>query len=81
MTHDLKILPEYYRAVNEGRKTFEVRKSDRPFAVGDYVNLNEYDPDYAGGYTGRVWNGVITYILNDKRYCKDDYVIFGIKAI
>lgn len=26
MTHDLKILPQFYRAVLEERKTFEVRK-------------------------------------------------------
>lgn len=81
MTHDLKILPQFYRAVLEERKTFEVRKNDRPFAVGDFVYLHEYDPDYCGGYTGRVWWGVITYVLNDSNFCKDGFVIFGIKAL
>lgn len=80
MTHDLKILPHFYKAVLEERKTFEVRKSDRPYAVGDFINLHEYDPNYAGKYTGRVWCGVITYVLNDIRYCKRDFVILGIKA-
>ena len=81
MTHELKILPQFFRAVLEGRKTFEVRKNDRPFAVGDVVNLHEYDPDYCGGYTGQVWRGVITYVLNDDRFCKRGYVIFGMIAL
>ena len=81
MTHNLKILPQYYRAVLEGRKTFEVRKNDRNYFVGDFVNLQEYDPEYQGGYTGRVWRGVITYILNDETYCKSGYVVFSIMAL
>ena len=81
MIHHLKILPQYYRAVLEERKTFEVRRNDRHFAVGDFVNLHEYDPEYCGGYTGRVWQGVITYLLNDPLYCKRGYVIFSIERI
>lgn len=81
MTHELKILPHFYRAVLEERKTFEVRKNDRLFTYGDFVLLREYDPNYAGGYTGRVWHGVITYVLNDIRYCKRGFVIFGIKPL
>lgn len=78
MIHYLKILPRYYRAVLERRKTFEVRKNDRPFAVGDGVCLREYDPQYDNGYTGRVWRGYITYILNDPLYCKEGYIIMSI---
>lgn len=81
MIHTLKILPQFYRAVLEERKTFEVRKNDRPFTVGDFVILQEYDPEYPSGYTGRFWHGVITYVLDDIRYCKKGYVIFGIRAL
>ncbi len=81
MTHELKILPQYYRAVLEGRKTFEIRKNDRHYCVGDFVSLAEYDPDYPGGYTGRFWHGVITYIIDDERFCKDGYVVFSIMAL
>ena len=81
MTHELKILPQYFRAVVEERKTFEVRKKDRPFNYGDFVVLAEYDPDYPSGYTGRYWHGIITYVLDDENYCKKGYCIFGIKAL
>lgn len=79
MIHELKILPQYYRAVLERRKTFEVRKKDRPFAVGDGICLREYDYFVKGGYTGRVWYGNITYILDDPFYCKKGFVIMSIE--
>ena len=76
MIHELKILPQYYRAVLERRKTFEVRKNDRPFAVGDGICLREFD---GLKYTGRVWYGNITYILNNPLYCKKGFVIMSIQ--
>lgn len=59
--HELKILPEYYKAVRMGEKKFELRKDDRGFNVGDHVHLKKWDP--AGGYTGEVLMAEITYIL------------------
>lgn len=38
--HALKILPEYFEDVVIGKKTFELRKNDRGFALGDrYINF------------------------------------------
>ena len=45
MKHELKIWPQYYQAVKDGTKTFEVRKNDRGFQKGDIVELREYDPE------------------------------------
>lgn len=73
--HELKILPEYFQAVAEGRKTFEVRRKDRDFKVGDTVTLREFD----GNYTGRSLTVRISYILDDPEYCKEGFVIFGIE--
>lgn len=44
MIHELKTLPEYFADVILGKKTFEVRKYDRPFHIGDLLALNEFDP-------------------------------------
>lgn len=54
MIHELKCWPQFFQAVIEGRKTFEVRRDDRGFQAGDEVTLREYDPN-AGpkAYTGR----------------------------
>ena len=59
--HSLKIHPEFYRAVAEGRKTYEVRKFDRDFRVGDTVELQEWDPSHKI-YTGRQLSTYISYI-------------------
>lgn len=74
--HSLKILPKYFNEVNEGRKTFELRKDDRNFKVGDRFILREYKD---GNYTGRTFIGRISYILREcSEYgLQDGYCIFG----
>lgn len=42
MTHHLKTKPEYFQAVIDGKKTFEIRLNDRDFKQGDSVILEEY---------------------------------------
>ncbi len=60
--HVLKTWPDYFQAVIEERKTFEIRKNDRDFKVGDEIILDEWDPKHEQ-YTGRVALVRITYIL------------------
>jgi hypothetical protein len=44
MTYTLKIHPEYFEAVQNGSKTFELREEyDKTFAVGDILRLREWD--------------------------------------
>ena len=74
--HYIKILPEYYRAIESGKKTFEVRYNDRNYQVYDILHLQECVNDY---YTGREITAEITYILDDSKYCKDGYVVMAIK--
>lgn len=45
MNHELKIWPEFFKAVVDGRKRHELRKWDRPFCVGDLILLKEWDPE------------------------------------
>lgn len=79
MIHALKTKPKYFSDVANGKKTFEVRKFDRPFNVGDFLALNEFDPEKE--YTGRCMIVQITYILSDTEFCKDGYVVLGIKPM
>ena len=46
--HELKIKPVYFEAVKEGIKTFELRKDDRNFKVGDILLLREWEHKYSG---------------------------------
>ena len=54
-THDLKIWPEFFRAVEAGTKRHEIRLDDRGFQTGDFVVLREWDPNApeAARRTGR----------------------------
>lgn len=78
MTHELKILPEYFHPIMSGTKTFEVRFNDRNFSNGDILCLKEYSN---GAYTGSFINVVVTYILDTPAFCKEGFVIMGIKPI
>lgn len=76
VVHRLKIKPEYFIDVTDGRKTFELCKNDRDFKVGDTLILQEYDEDY----TGRSTKVKVTYLLKGGIYgLAKDYVILGIK--
>lgn len=44
MIHQLKCEAKYFEELCSGAKTFEVRKNDRDFHVGDYLALNELTP-------------------------------------
>ncbi len=52
--HALKCWPEPFAAVRDGRKRFEFRKDDRGFAVGDVLELKEWEPCEHCNATGRV---------------------------
>lgn len=74
--HNLKILPEYYEQVLFRNKTFELRKDDRGYQVGDRLVLNEFDGEKL---TGRTVTREITYCLrNCPEYgLKKGFVILG----
>ena len=42
-TIEKKILPEYFKAVHHRQKTFELRKDDSDYQVGDMLRLREWD--------------------------------------
>ena len=74
-THNLKIKMQYAWAVKLGIKTFELRKDDRGFKVGDLIEFTVIDgelplPVYQITY---VLKGVPEYGL------ADDYCILAIK--
>ncbi len=67
-THLLKIAPAPFVAVCEALKTFEYRKNDRDFMVGDNLHLVEHDPDFADNVAPASIVRRITYILHGPNY-------------
>lgn len=73
---ELKIAPLYFKQQLLGLKNFEIRKNNRPFEVGKYLSLAEYEN---GEFTGRAVTRVITCITDYAQ--RDGYVVLGTKAI
>lgn len=63
-THNLKTWPPFFEAVLEGRKTFELRRDDRGFEVGDVLQLQEWNPE-AAALTGRVVDRQVAYLVRN----------------
>lgn len=59
--HELKCWPKYFQELKEGRKTFELRRDDRGFKVGDTLWLREWTK--STGYTGAMSHRPISHIL------------------
>jgi ASC-1-like (ASCH) protein len=76
MKHELKIWPEYFEAVNNGEKTFEVRKNDRNYQVGDILYLREWSP-FRESFTGKYTYLKVTYVLRDEEFVKEGYIVMG----
>ena len=64
MTHNLKTWPVYFQLQKSGIKTFELRKFDRDYKVGDKFISMEFDP-LTNKFTGNEIEFMIVYILKD----------------
>jgi Domain of unknown function (DUF3850) len=62
MTHELKTYPEFFEAVVEGQKHFEVRRDDRDFQINDTLILREWLPEQQC-FSGRLTLKTVTYVL------------------
>lgn len=81
--HKLKTWPQYFRAVKDERKPFEVRKADRDYQVGDYLCLVEFDPTH-DMLTGAYLYRRITYMLSSSdapRGLIDGFVVLGLETV
>lgn len=82
--HKLKLNADYYKDSANGIKTFEIRKNDRNYKVGDILELREWiwsSLDGKGTYTGDVHWKIITYIFSDLEYLPKDYVLLAVSPV
>lgn len=80
MVHKLKVWLEYFSALQCGAKTFELRKNDRNFKVGDTLVLQEYDHVH-DLFTGNTLEFKVTYVLTEATEfgLMPGYCILGLK--
>lgn len=87
-THELKTWPDPFQAVLDGTKTFEWRRNDRGFEVGDVLVLREWDPGPTmpflrdlSGWTGRRVVVQVDYILASGFDLPAGYVVMSIRKL
>lgn len=86
--HRLKVWPTYWSLIDDNVKTFEIRKNDRNFKVGDYLVLDEWNPNQAPGYLAGHYTPkealvrIITYILVGGQFgLEEGYVVLQMEAL
>lgn len=89
MLHVLKSYPEFFVATVIGDKTHEVRQisnnlsvdgSNNPFAVGDLLELREFDPE-TQVYGGDACLVLVTMVDPPKPWLDSDYVLMSIRCV
>ena len=74
--HELKTWPRFFEDVVSGRKTFEIRRDDRGFKVGDTLRLREWDYT-SEKYTGQEEWFDVTYLTHFEQ--QPGYVVMAIR--
>lgn len=76
--HCIKLDTKFFGDAVSGVKTFELRKDDRNYQVGDMLVMSEVLDDKL---TGRVIRATITYKLDGYLGLVKDYCILGINYL
>lgn len=82
----LKVWPECYKNLVNGLKTFEIRKNDRDYHIGDMLVEHEWDPQIKR-YTGRIICFLVSYVLEGSEQYKEmfgllpGYCVLGLKSV
>lgn len=76
--HQIRLAKDYFADVAAGVKSFELRKNDRGYKVGDILELLEFSE---GRNTGRLIRAGVTYIMEDYTGIEDGYCIMAIKVV
>ena len=78
MVHRIKIDSQFFDDAAAGRKTFELRKNDRGYKVGDVLALTDYKD---GKPTGREIYEEVAYMLENYKGLEDGYCILATRLL
>lgn len=72
--HQIRIGASFFEDACSNIKSFELRKNDRGYKVGDILEMMEFDDRRN---TGRMVRKLVTYILEDYTGLEDGYCIMA----
>lgn len=72
--HQIRLAAMYYDDVASGKKSFELRKNDRDYKVGDTLEMQEFKD---GRFMGRIIRAKIVYMLENYTGLEEGYCILG----
>ena len=78
--HDKKLIQPYFDDVWNGNKTFEIRKNDCDYQIGDFLILHEFDKK-TDKYTGDWILTKIIYKIENFVGIEQGYCVLGIKVL
>jgi len=85
--HYLKSWPQFFKDIRAGLRTHELRRNDRNFKVGDWMKLQEFDPELSE-YTGQRLTAEITSLTSFAQPCavsgealNADFCILSIRLV
>lgn len=76
--HQIRLSSQYFDDVCSGKKSFEFRKNDSNYKVGDILEMTEFKD---GKNTGRMVRVIVTYFLDGFTGMEDDYCILGTSLV
>lgn len=76
--HQIRLASMYFDDIVSGKKTFELRKNDKEYKEGDFLEMLEFAD---GKNTGRSVKVLVTYLLENYTGIEDGYCIMGTKVI
>ncbi len=79
-----KVWPEYFQAIKDGKKNYELRLADWECKEGDTLILKEWDPK-TKEYTGREENKKVKYVakfrIDNLSWPKEEIEKYGLQII
>ncbi len=78
VTHQIKLVAEFFDDAATGRKSFELRKNDRNYKEGDVLEMEEVKD---GKKTGRKCSKRIVYMMENFEGLEDGYCILGCELL
>lgn len=76
--HSIRLAKTYFNDVASGKKSFELRKNDREYKVGDMLEMLEFAD---GKNTGRIIQAEVVYMLEEYTGLEEGYCILGISVL